>query len=463
MQIQEIRDLDVKLREVLDDIVRRCGSIRRMGVRCGHSTMWLWRQLRQNKSVDLVKIIEALGELGVPVRVYLEEVIDSLPAYDPVWLLEHFRPRRSESDPFLAELASRFRRLLENPLTAGACSRRRHGEIEAIEQKSFVDRFTAKADLEILGRDLLISGETGLAGDRRLGRGDFGNCARLLLAWGAVQRSAGRRKDSVEAFGLAYHFGLATRDPVILGLFYCEGAQLLSELGQPGHALRFAEAAARHFQTLRDRSLRALALIQFSQAYAQLGQYQEARLHAIGALRLSGRRDRRTRPVAWAQLASLARIRGKLRRAFGLLQRAKANAGANSYLKAFFHWRQALLLAHLGSRRDALRAYRSASRIFDRAGQSLEILDLAVDLAEALVVKGCPEETIELVRSVAPRFDQMGLETQAPALWLDLCALIIDGQQGGLREQVLLVRQALAKASGTRLAPTGLARPDSVL
>ena len=417
--------------------------------------MWLWRQLRQNKSVDLVKIIEALGELGVPVRVYLEEVIDSLPAYDPIWLLEHFRPCRSESDPFLAENASRFRLLLENPLTTGACSRRRHGEIEAIEQESLFDRGTAKADLEVLGRDLLGSAEAALAG-RGLGRGDLSNCARLLLAWGAVQRFAGRREDSVEAFGLAYRFGLATREPVVLGLFYCEGAQLLSELGQPGHALRFAEAAARHFRTLRDRSLRALALIQFSQAYAQLGQHQEARLHAIDALRLSGRRERRVRPVAWAQLASLARIRGKLRRAFGLLQRAKANAGANSYLKAYFHWRQALLLAHLGSRRDALRAFRSASRIFDRAGQSLEILDLAVDLAEALVVKGCAEETIDLVRSVAPRFDQLGNETRAPALWQDLCALIIDGRHDGLREQVLLVRKALAKASGTHLAPTGL-------
>ena len=418
--------------------------------------MWLWRQLRQNKSVDLVKIIEALGELGVPVRVYLEEVIDSLPAYDPVWLLEHFRPRRNESDPFLAEHASRFRLLLQNPLTIGACSRRRHGEIEAIEQKSLFDSDKAKAALEVLGRDLLGTAEVALTGSLGLGRGDLGNCARLLLAWGAVQRSAGRREDSVEAFGLAYRFGLATRDPVILGLFYCEGAQLLSELGQPGHALRFAEAAARHLRTLRDRSLRALALIQFSQAYAQLGQHQEARLHAIGALRLSGRRERRVRPVAWAQLASLARIRGKLRRSFGLLERAKANVGANSYLKAFFNWRQALLLAHLGSRKDALRAFRSASRIFERAGQSLEILDLAVDLAEALVAKGCHDEILELVRAVAPRFDQLGRETQAPALWLDLCALIIDGRQDGLREQVVLVREALAKASGTRLAPAGL-------
>jgi tetratricopeptide (TPR) repeat protein len=421
--------------------------------------MWLWRQLRQNKSVDLVKITKTLRHLGVPARVYLEEVADSLPAYDPAWVLEHFCSRSGGRDPFLASLADRFRRLLEEPLTPGACSLRRHREIEALEEKALFDRHAAKAELEVLGRDLLVSAEAALAGDRGLGRAHLSDCARLLLAWGAVQRFASLREDAAGALSLAYRFGLAARDTAILGLFFSEGAQLLSDLGQPGHALRFAQAAGRHFQMLRKSGLASAAMVQLSQAFAQLGQHREARTHAIGALRLSSRGRSKTRAITWAQLASLARVRGKLRRAIGLFERAKANAGANSYLKAFVHGRQALLLAQVDRRRAAAQAFRSASRIFEKRGETLEILCLAVDLAEALISKGRRSETLDLVRAVTPRFEQWGHDTPGPApvLWLDLCALILDGRRDRLRQQVLLVREALARASGPRLAPTGLA------
>lgn len=163
---------------------------------------------------------------------------------------------------------------------------RRHREIEALEEKGLFDPQAAKADLEILGRDLLVSAETVIAGGRGLSRGHLVDCARLLLVWGAVQRSTGSQHDSVAALALAYRFGVAAGDAASLGLFYCDAAQQLSQLGQPGHALRFAEAAARHFQTLRDRKFVPKALLELSHAFCQVGRHREARINAIAALRL---------------------------------------------------------------------------------------------------------------------------------------------------------------------------------
>ncbi len=445
-------DLESAAREILERIVLRCGSFRSLGVRCGSSRMWVWRQLRQNKGLVLGKIAKALASLAVPPRFFLEELTETLPAYDPVWVLEHFCPRRAAGDPFLAKLESRFRRLLEYPSTPSAGTFRRHREIEALEEKILFDPQAAKAELEILGRDLLVAGEAAIAGGQGLSRGYLVDCARLLLVLGKLQSATGSRAGAVAALALAHELGLATGDAATLGLFFTDAARLLSELGQPGLALRFAQAAVRHFQTLRDRRWVPSALLQISHACGQLGQPREARIHAIAALRLDTRDRWGIRPAAWLQLADLATARGHFGRAFGLLERAKKNSRKGE-LQPEIHARQAVLLVHLGRTEKAAKVFGKALKHFNRQAKYLEIAGFATDLAEALILKGRFAATLELVRATTPHFERLGVSEQAPALWMDLCALILDGHRQDCRKQVLLVRQALPSA---RIHPRGL-------
>jgi tetratricopeptide (TPR) repeat protein len=407
--------------------------------------MWLWRQLRQNKGVDLVKVSRALGSLGLPARVYLEEVLDALPLYDPVWLLEHFSPRRGQLDPFLATFEERFRRLREHPLAPAARSARRHREIDALEEKCHLDRQAGQAELESLGRDLLDSAEAAIAAERGLSRGHLADCARLLLVWGAVRRRAGSSEDGVAALALAYGLGLAARDAVALGLSFHEDAQILSWLGQHGHALRFAQGAVRHFQIVRDRKLLPMALVQFSLIYDKLGQYREARLNAIAALRLAGRDQWRIRQAAWARLADLASARGDIKRAFALLLRAKRNSRTEE-VKAFIDGRQAVFLLQLGRAKEAARAFNSAMKYFEGLGRYREIAVFAADLAEVLLAQGRFAAALQLVRVTTPRFEKLNDNLRAAAPWMDLCALIAEGERDRCRAQVSKVREALAEA-----------------
>jgi tetratricopeptide (TPR) repeat protein len=419
-----------------------------MGIRCGRSQMWIWRQLYQNKGLDFGKAAKALGLLKVPVRFFLEEITEALPAYEPYWVLEYFRPRAGVRDPFLATLEKGFWCLLELPFTPGLLVVRRQREIEALELMSQLEPKAAKIELEILGCDLLDEAETVTAGGRGPARGQLVDCARLLLVWGAVQRAHGALDDAVDALALAYRFGVAAGDTAVLGLFFHDSARLLSDLGQPGLSLRFAQAAARHFQLQRDRRLLPMALFQCSRAYLQLGQRRDARIHALAALRLAGRDDWRIRPVAWIQLASLAKARGDFRRAFGLLERAKKNCRSEE-LKASIHGRQAVFLALLGHTKKAARAFDHAMRYLDRRGRYQEIAAYAAELAEALILKGRFAAALELVRTVTPRFERLSRESPAPALWLDLCALILDGNCKECRQQVSRVREALARADAS--------------
>lgn len=446
-------DLGEASREVLRSISRRCGRLRKMGGQRERSLGWIWRQLRENKSFDLAKIAKALEGLTVPPAFFLEEIAGALPACDPPWLLEHFRPPGGASDPLVSTLGHRFRCLLAFPLASRARVECRQREIARFEEQYLFDRQTAKAGLEILGRELLVTAEAA-AGGRSLARGHLADCARFLRAWGAIQLSGGAHSESVDSYVLAYRFAVASGDTLSLGFFYHDASRLLLELAQPEHALRFAEKALHHFAARRDRSLLPKALLRLSQALAKLGRHSEARAEAVAALRLCPRSQWRTRTAAWLQLADLATERGSYRRTLGLLRKALANARSPA-LEAFIHGQLAITLVHLGRKKAADRAFRDAVELFESSGENVAAALLTVDLAEALVQSGLFAETLELVRTMTPRFERLAGAVAACVLWIDLGALIVGGRRDGLREEVVRVREALVEASDGRVPAAG--------
>lgn len=431
-----------QLNEILEAIVRRYGSLRGAGQRCGRSVMWIWRQLRQNKSFDLGKVAEALASLEVPQRFFFEEIADAAPAFDPAWVLGHFHPAQGPLDPFLAAAQQRMKALLELPAVRASIPRRQ-SEIQAIEGKRCRDPEGAKSELELLAGELLAA-----AGPQGVPRGLLADLAHLLLAWSAVQRSRGRTGDSVESCALAGRAAEAAGDPKSRGLFYLQGSRLMADLGKPAHALRFAQNACGQLQCERKSGLLAAAIVQKSIALADLAQPRESRLEAINALRLAARNDRDTRTAAWLQLANLADARHRDRRALGCLERAKRNARATRP-KAILDWRRALVLGRLGRLHEANRAYRAAIAVFDHHNLPRAAARIAVDQLEMSLKNGRHQDVLARVRAASPSFEQLGSQSRAFELWMDLCALLLaEGARASPLALIAAVRRALDESGG---------------
>ena len=432
-------------RRVFERIVLRRGSLRGLGQRCGRSTMWIWRQLRQNKGVDMAKTGKVLDQLGVPIRFFYEEILDQTPEYDPAWLLEHYREGNGiPRDPFLAEVHDGFLSLLDHSSIKGG--QRCRAEIEVLDEQRLLDRPAAKQGLEELGRALLESCGSQVQAGLPVLRGVLADAAHVLLLWAGIQRSRGHRDDSVDGFRLAYRLAVRCGDQLMLGNFFHLASNLLLELGQASHALRFSEQAGAIFQQLRDRDFLAQSLICTSVALRALGRHDESRLKAVAALRIAPRGASRTRSAAWSRLANIALAQNKCRKALGKLSRARKLVPRRSYFAAFFTWREASVLAKLGRQTEAISGYQKAIDLYEKYGQPLDVAFVAVDLAEALMTSGRFAETLVIAKALTPTFEKLSANAQAWALWLDLVALILQGSRDTFLAHVVLLRKALDTA-----------------
>lgn len=432
-------------RRVFERIVLRRGSLRGLGQRCGRSTMWIWRQLRQNKGIDMVKTGKVLDQLGVPVRFFYEEILDQTPEYDPAWLLEHYRENNGiPRDPFLAEVHDRLLGLLDHP--SGPGSRRCRTEIDALEEQRNFDRAAAKRSLEALGRVLLERCESEIQNRQPVQRGVVADLTHVFLVWSGVQRTRGHRDDSVDGYRLAYRLAIRCRDQHLQGYFFHLVSNLLLELGQPSHALRFSEQAGAIFQQIRGRDLLAQSLIHTSSALRALGRHDESRYKAVAALRIAPRDATRARVAAWTRLANIALMRNKLRSALGKLSRAKKLVSGPSYIAAFLAWREAAVFAKLGRQTEAAAGFKSAIDLFEKHGQPLDVAFVVVDLAEMLMSSGRFAETLVIARALTPTIEKLSANAQAWALWLDLVALILQGSRDTSLAHVVMLRKALETA-----------------
>lgn len=430
-------------RVVLERTVLRHGSMRGLGPRLGRSTMFLWRQLKQNKGFNLFAVGKVLTHIGVPARFFYEEVLDFAPQYDAAWVLEHFRENGAiPRDPFLAAIHFRLSQLPEKR-TGHRRRRDRRGEIEVLEERPLFERRKTKSQVEKLSWGLLQSAEAAAAGDRGLECGQLADCGHLLLVWGKIQQVRGHRDDAVDAHVLAYRLALASGDTKVLGRFFCSAASLLVDLGHPGSGLRFAEQACYLFLRQSDRGLLAQALLQSSLLLNDLRRHEESRAEALAALRFADGDQWRTRASAWSHLAHLAQLRGNLRKALAAMGLAKKYTQGREDLGAAVAWREGVLLSRLGRPRAAGVALRVAIRIFEKRQEPLEAAKVAVDLAETWIRAGRMAEAQETAQSLTPHFEKFGSQSQALALWLDLLALLLQGASS--LEHVAQVRKALQK------------------
>lgn len=482
--MERVADHPEAPRRVFERIVLRRGSLRGAGRRCGRSDMWLWRQLRQNKGLDLAKTGQVLAQLEVPLRFFYEEILDATSPYDPLWLLDHFRERQPAAENgaveagqgtgFLAWIRGRAQNLLVHPPAGPRGDYRRcRAELETLEERRFFDRDEAGTRLEEVAASILAQTEPSVA----LPRGLFGDLAFCLLIWADHQRLGGRRDEAVDACQIAFPWVERSRDRRIGGTFYLFASELLLELTQAGHALRFAERARLlfegSFEGWRRGEWVARAHLQRGRALQGLGRPVEARVEGKLALRLAAGASWRIRVDAQLLLAELALSRGNVAAAAAGARRARRFCLGPSSFEARVCRREAEICRRLGQREKALALWERSLELGRRFSSPREVARVAVDLAEMLVEAGLLERARELAKSCTPLFEQFGGEryggeryggeryggekgcgsasgqeagggeSSALSLWLDLFALLLRQDREGALAQMALLRRAV--------------------
>jgi hypothetical protein len=439
------------LNNLFEATILRCDSLRGTGERCGRSNMWVWRQLRQNKSFDFVKVAKVLVGLEVPLRYFVEEIADALPASDPAWVLRHLCQAPGPRDPFLAAAEEEIERLVRRPAAAARAPRRRR-EIEALEENILADPDVAKIELERLSGDLLAAA-AGASAAGGVSRGLFADGALALLAWSEAQRKNGRGGDAVAACALAGRLADAAGDRQAHGSFYLQASRLLADFARSGAALRFARIACCLLRHERKSGRLAAAMLQQSSALAALGKRREARIETLAALRLTARTDWRSRSAAWVQLAELAQARSAKGRQLACLRRAKKLARAES-LAATIGWQEAKVLGRLGRVQEANQAFRAATAFFNKKNRPLDAARVAIDQLEMFLANDRRQDALKRVRAASPCFERLGSNSRAFELWMDLAALLLAG--GPLAQplaQVAAVRAALEEHGSKKVPP----------
>ena len=463
--MERVADHPEAPRRVFERIVLRRGSLRGAGRRCGRSDMWLWRQLRQNKGLDLAKTGQVLAQLEVPLRFFYEEILDATSPYDPLWLLDHFRDRPPAVETgFLGRIRGRAQNLLARP-PAGPRGyyRRCRAELESLEERRFFDREEAGERLERAAVSILAQAEF----CDSLPRGLFGDLAFCLLIWADHQRLGGRREEAIDACQIAFPWVERSRDRRVAGTFYLYASELLLELGQAGHALRFAERARllfdEAFEGWRRGEWVAQAHLQRCRILQDLGRPVEARVEARLALRLAAGGSWRIRVDALLLLAELALGRGNVQAAAAGARRARRFCLGPSSFEARVCQREAEICRRLGQREKALALWERSLELGQRFSSPREVVGVAVDLAEILIEAGFLERARELAKSCTPLFEQYGgekfgggrnsgssacpetggVEGSALSLWLDLFALLLRQDREGALAQMALLRQAV--------------------
>jgi hypothetical protein len=412
------------LNNLFETTILRCDSLRGTGTRCGRSNMWVWRQLRQNKSFDFVKVAKVLARLEVPLRYFVEEIADALPASDPAWVLRHLCQAPGPRDPFLAAAEEEIERLLRRPAAAAKAPRRRR-EIEALEENILADPDAAKIELERLAGDLLAAAAAAAAAGG-VPRGLLADGALALLGWSEAQRENGRGGDAVAACALAWRLAEAAGDRQARGCCHLQGSRLLTDFARPGQALRFARTACCLLRHERKGGRLAAAMVQQSIALARLGERREARIEALAALGVAARTDWRSRSAAWVQLAELAQARSAEGRQLACLRRAKKLARAES-LAATIGWQEAKVLGRLGRVKEANHAFRAATAFFNKKKSPLDAARVAIDHLEMSLRSDRRQDALKRVRAASPCFEQLGSSSRAFELWMDLAALLLAG------------------------------------
>jgi tetratricopeptide (TPR) repeat protein len=374
------RELPKRARVLLRAIADRTKSLAAVGRDTGHSLQWVWRLANTSKNFPIEKAVKVLEEVQVPPRFFFEELCSEEKALSPAWLIAYFREPYGDRLPFplQAEVAACRERILDAPPGDGP---RRHQAwlLDAAERRHTQDAAVRGEVENVLA---------GLLGAAEPTRGDVADLCHGLGLWATISRRRGRRNAAIDALVGGLELADALDDDALRGHLLGRAAYLLHDLGQTSWALWTNERATEAWTLAGDTEQLTLALSDRALFLQQLGRHAEAAKLFRLVLERVPSRAWRVHAAAHFGLATAAEAAGDLASAEEELRQAlKVYQGLDSGL-ASMCWKAGTVAGGRRSYEFAAQALRRSMELFGRFGQSLQVVLVAVDLADVFARQG---------------------------------------------------------------------------
>lgn len=378
--------LTERVLEVLKDVVQRRTSARALSERLGHSHNYVRRILCGEITLQLETLLDMLGELGMPPRLFFDQVFDHLPATDPVAVLRFYREGDGlPPDPFLEEIEPRVRAAASRPTVEAEVESRRD-RLDHLEEERFEDRDGAKEKLEALAREILDDVEACEGAVPELYLGDL---ALTFAIWATVHRVKGQTENARKMYMTAFEL-LRNQSPgEAHAEVYQRSAYLLAEVGAVKAGLYFLNRSL-HLHTLAAATESiGRVMVDHGVLLGHLDEYGKAERYFIAALNLLPERSTRNRASAYSALSRCAQERGDLLTAFEYTERAFEAYGCRQDLVAAqILATKARLAFELDFVEDAEESFVRSIEMFDQTGNAAHVALVSLDYSKLLLSQG---------------------------------------------------------------------------
>ncbi|MEM6456312.1 MAG: hypothetical protein AAF772_14550 [Acidobacteriota bacterium] len=258
---------------------------------------------------------------------------------------------------------------------------------------------------------------------------------RAHLVHASALRAAGDLTESELAFEAALQAMVASAAEMPLSLWrdlQLRRAHLRMVQGRFAEAGRLVDAILDHSPEEDDAHVHGRARLLRGSLCVCLERHDEALAELSAALRhLDARRSPRAYHAAIHNFAGTLTVSanhpGALAQALNHLRQARRSGqfGRRSVPKLKLRWIEGLILMRVGATRRAERAFERARRGLAELGAAWEVVAIAVDHSELLMLEDRFEELEQLAAEIFPQIDTLGIDTgsyDALTRWRDAVA-----------------------------------------
>ncbi|MDA8017809.1 MAG: hypothetical protein MPN21_10210 [Thermoanaerobaculia bacterium] len=385
--------LNERLLAQLKDAVGRTMSARSLSEKLGHSHNYVRRIFSREIPLQVSTLLEMLTQLGMPPRSFFDQVLEGLPAIDPVAVLRFYRQGNGlPLDPFLDEVGPRVRALVDRPVDTDAAVESWRGELDQLEKLRFEDRDGTKLRLESIIREILAQVDSL---EERVPSQHLADLALAGATWATIMRTKGLHDNCCDMYILALGPGIRSDDAWVLGSTLQRASYLLRDLDAAEAGLKFLTVAQDLFTQKGDLLKLGQVLLDRGILLSHLGKEFAAFRLFDASLRLLPQSATQLRAAAFSEMAFNCQERDELARAHEYICEARKlyRPGSTDHVYAHILATEARIARKLGFHAEAETAFKTAISAYDRGGNPGYVAFVALDLAGLYLEQG---RTLEL-------------------------------------------------------------------
>ena len=432
-------DLGAAIREVVELLAaKRNGGQAELSRALGSADNRINRFVTGKRDLTIDELSKLVDALGRDPAIFLELVRLRLPVPGPAAVMRFLGlPNGQTEEPFLLELEQLIATVPSESLVDSGSRRE---ELKELDDLRFAGAAAAEERTEFVCREL-VAGLGGSAAGRA--RHEL---ALALGLWAAIARCTGRREAAASAFALAFKLVENPKDRDAEAILRSRASYLLIDLGHPGFAFLFLNAAAEHFLVSFNRERYGTCLVDRANALMMQGEEEQTEVALLTALDLLPPEQWRYRAAAFHTLSLCAEQRQEFGKARQLLESALREYGARrDSIRGQFYRAQGRQAVREGLLKEAAQAFRKAADCLAELGQPFEGELALIDFGEILAKRKKMTELRQLGRDFLEKIPKNShsrvakealLRLANSLLWgsLEECLAALEACRGKLKE-----------------------------